>query len=72
MVYRELLCILHKGIIIEIKEIFTVKDFENKSNIKEQMGRKQLNRFEKLGLLLSFRYSKGGTKHYKSLLNEER
>lgn len=75
---KQLLTIFREYYALDIGELlytnstFTVKDFEDKSNIKEQMARKQLNKFEKLGLLISFRYSKGGTKHYKSGLKEEK
>ena len=58
------------GELLYTNDTFSVKDFEKKSNIKEQMARKQLNKFEELGLLLSLRYSKGSVKHYKSALKK--
>ena len=58
-------------ILIEEKET-TVKDFSKLLNIKEQMGRKHLKRFERLGLLISFRHLRGGIKVYKSALKEEK
>lgn len=75
---KQLLCIFKQPYAFDIIEMlysnntFTVKDFEKKSNIKEQMARKQLNKFEKLGFLISLRYLRGGVKHYKSALKEEK
>lgn len=54
------------------KNLITVKEFAEKVNISEQMARIRLRKFEELKLLVSFRYSRGGTKHYKSVLKKEK
>lgn len=75
---KQLLNIFKQPYALDIAEILinnsliTVKKFAMKVNISEQMARIYLKKFEELKLLTSFRYSKGGTKHYKSLLNDEK
>lgn len=75
---KQLLNIFKQPYALDITEMLinnnmiTVKELAKKVNISEQMARIYLKKFEELKLLLSFKYSKGGTKHYKSLLNDEK
>ena len=49
----------------------SVKEFAELFNINEQIERKHLNKFEKEGLLISYKTSQGGKKYYKILKEAE-